>query len=944
MPASETLNQSAAGQELDAVRRHVCHVLGFDYGLIDVLRGDEQISLMRFSSQEGDSQLAYPIESLEDENRESLVEANSKIAQEVARSMQIYVGNCRVKRGRGESDAGRLFPYFVVPMLEEFDESQRTLRGILRLVSLDPSRDNDNIQQTLKIVGQHLATRLPGLALQVLESKERKEFLGQWDLKRILLIHDNRVVRRRFSRCLSSAYNVSETDDAERALSMLQEVPVDVVVVSSDMKHSSGELLYRAVKHNLESRAIPLILVTSEDNSNSCVEGLNAGADDCVDEHCLEAELLARTRTMVRIKKTEREMSTQLNLLEDYAQRLEQLSEKEKKANSRISSDYEHLDKLAKDLRDEKQKTEIRRAQDNLLHRISDILRKSFNVEDNILEMLEHLAGYFQLDCCFAVLPSPDEPQDTIRLEYCTHPTFSLMEQNRDLDVLEIFSSKFNLHEDLFIGDVKRDRKIEPFRRDVLSNYHMYSLFYLPITYEEKLQGILGGHRCESEKIWTLENDQNFLRQVADQLATALTNSRLYKRVERQATIDGLTSLFNHRTGQEKLTEQLRVAERYKRNLCVVMMDVDHFKSINDNHGHPVGDTVLRTVANLIKGDCRDVDIPVRYGGEEFLLVLPEVNQEGATIVAERLRKKLSKEAIYHDDIKLNVTASLGIACFPDDSENQQQLLELADKALYMSKRMGRNQVHTASELSFNEFKKPEEPLPPTDVQSDQPVAAPAAESGAEPATERGAVAEEPQAENANSSALVPEVVNAVKKMAGALYAKSEYNKIHHLETARFAEMVAKVLNLSHKQIEQIRVASLLHDVGLLHVPEDIINKKEQVTAEELKVLMQHPTLGAEMLRSIPALHEICDILESHHECWDGTGYPRGLKGEEIPVAARIVAIVDAYHAMISDRPYRPAMTVDKAKRVLQASAGTQFDPYFVDIFLVVLGEMGTGT
>ncbi|MBX9725260.1 MAG: HD-GYP domain-containing protein, partial [Candidatus Obscuribacterales bacterium] len=178
------------------------------------------------------------------------------------------------------------------------------------------------------------------------------------------------------------------------------------------------------------------------------------------------------------------------------------------------------------------------------------------------------------------------------------------------------------------------------------------------------------------------------------------------------------------------------------------------------------------------------------------------------------------------------------------------------------------------------------------------------------------------------------------KSLASSLYSKSEYNKVHHLETARFAEMVAKVLGLSAKQVEQIRVASLLHDVGLLHVPEDIINKKGQVTAEELKLLMQHPTLGAEMLRSVPALKEICDILEHHHECWDGTGYPLGLKGDAIPLAARIVAIVEAYHAMISDRPYRPAMTTEKAKRVLKSQAGMQFDPFLVDIFIAVLTEL----
>src|ERR1700744_6297551 len=128
------------------------------------------------------------------------------------------------------------------------------------------------------------------------------------------------------------------------------------------------------------------------------------------------------------------------------------------------------------------------------------------------------------------------------------------------------------------------------------------------------------------------------------------------------------------------------------------MMDIDHFKSINDTHGHPVGDTVLKSVAHVIRRDCRDVDIPIRYGGEEFLVVLPEVSQEGAVVVAERLRKTLQRELIEHGDVQLSVTASIGVASYPEDAEGQHLLLEVADKALYMSKRLGRNQVHTAAD------------------------------------------------------------------------------------------------------------------------------------------------------------------------------------------------------------------------------------------------------
>lgn len=933
-----TTDPAELGQELDAVRRHICHILGFDFGIIDVLRPDGLVKLLTFSI-EDENGSDYSIDSLVDSNSESLTEPNSQIARDVVQSHSVHIGKCSIKGGSSSEQ----FPYIVVPIIEGY-ENRWVVKGLLRLVSFDDTREiDDNDMQTLRIVGQHLSSRLPSLALQVLKNQNQNATLSDFDLKNVVLVHSNRVVRRRFSRTLSSVYRISETDNAQKCAELLGSTPADLIVIDSQISGANGEPIYKTLKQKNDTKYTPLIVVTNESAAENRLDCLGAGADDCVDENCLDAELLARARSLIRVKKTERELAMQLKLMEDYTKRLEQVGEKEREANARISKSNAELEMKSRELREKQREAEIRRNQDTLLHRISNTLRRSFNIEENIAQMLEELAGWVSLDCCFVVLPSEEEPYDAVRQEYCSDPSYSLMDKDRDLLLLELFKQNFNPQDDVFISDVLREKKCDPFRKDVLSNYHIYSLFYLPITYEGKVHGILGGHKCESEQIWSTDN-QNFLRQVADQLSTSVTTARLYRRVERQATTDGLTSLFNHRTGQEKLAEQLRLAERYGRNLCTIMLDVDHFKSINDTYGHPVGDTVLKTIAHIIKRDCRDVDIPVRYGGEEFLIVLPEVNIEGARVVAERLRKTLNREVITHEDIQLNVSASLGVACYPDDGDSQHQLLELADKALYMSKRMGRNQVHVASELKFKDLReaKPAAPVEAAETVSDQAAAPPDKASdlplpqGAKPAAKPS-----PQPGD-NESVLVPEVVETVKKMAGALYSKSEYNKVHHLETARFAEMVAKVLGLSAKQVEQIRVASLLHDVGLLRIPEDIINKKGQVTAEELKMLMQHPTLGADMLRSVPALKEICDILEHHHECWDGTGYPRGLKGDDIPLAARIVAIVEAYHAMISDRPYRPAMSSEKAKRVLKSAAGTQFDPFLVDIFLAVLAEFET--
>jgi len=915
-PASGDVTQHAfPGQEIDALRRHICHILGFDVALIDIIRGEEIVNIITFLSEEpeGDAEL----NKLLDEHGHPITNADNQISRKVKSELRPYVGVVHEAEEPGDEVS---YPYAVVPVFEGLDEGSKLLKGLIRVVSFDTSREIEgNDVSTLKLIGQHLSSRLSQLA--TVESQQPQGTTsGEEERDPVVLGVSNRVTKRRFSRVLGQHFSLLETDDASKISEVIAANPTAIVILDFELKGTNGDQLCKQLKEAPQFRHVPIILVAPEADPSKKIQALEAGADDCVLDSCLDAELIARVKASLRLRKTERELATQLQLLEDYAQRLEHHTEQERLASLKVSKEKNQLDALVEKLELSNRHTEMRRNQDLLLRRISDIIRKSFNIEENVGEMLESMAGWLELDCCFVVLPSEDEPQDSMRQEYFTDPSYSLIDKDFDLRILEIFQTHFSGEQILLFNDVKRDKRVDPFRRDVLSNFHLYSVFYVPITYEEKLLGILGGHKCESEAHWSPDNE-SFLAQVADQLAIGVTNARLYKRVERQAITDGLTGLFNHRTGQEKLAEQLRLAERYQRNLAVVMLDVDHFKSINDTYGHPVGDSVLKAIARIIRRDCRDVDVPVRYGGEEFLLILPEVNQEGAVVVAERLRKTLSREVITHEDVQLTVTASLGVGAYPEDAESQHQLLEKADKALYMSKRLGRNQVHTASDLMFNEFETQEQQAAPTQDASAQVAAANAAQGESE-------------------EGLVPEVVEMVKAMAGALYAKSEYNKVHHLETARFSEMVAKVLGLSQRQVEQIRVAGLLHDVGLLSVPEEIINKPGQVNADELRALMQHPILGAQMFRPIHALKEICDILENHHECWDGTGYPRGLKGEEIPLAARIIAIVDSYHAMISDRPYRPAMSKDKAKRVLRNGAGSQFDPFLVDIFLAVLTEL----
>lgn len=974
MTASENSQEQKLPEKeefFDAIRRHICQALGFDFVFVDYVREPEIVNLISFSAEDDDKEAREFVGTLSDENQQSLDVANTHVAQNVRKTQRPWIGKAFMSSGAvtpepdsdldDEEDSDGLsadkegYPYSIVPILQTPHGNAGTVRGLIRVLSFDPTREiTQQDLATLKLMGEHLSTKMSQFAPSG-EAQPAEANRVSFDNEYVLIVHSNRLVRRRYSRILGEKYQVIEADNAEKALDAMQNNRVDLVVLDSEVKGKSGYAFCRVLKESNQFKHVPVILVTSDTNPTARVDGLNVGADDCLSESCFDSELLARVKSSMRHRKTERELAIQLQLLEDYAQRLEQATE-------HLSQDKQLQLKRNRELELLRWESDILRSQDTLLHRISNTIRQSFNITENLHKMLEAFSGWFNLDCCFVVLPSDDEPEDSIRSEYYADEEYQLMQQDVDLRTLEVFKKHFQGEQLLMANDAAHDRRLEPFRKDALPNYHFFSLFFVPITYEQKLLGLLGGYKCESQANWNRDNEA-FLKSVADQVATGVTNARLYARVQRQATTDGLTGLYNHRTGQEKLAEQLRLAERYQRNLAVVMLDVDHFKSINDNYGHPAGDSVLKAVARLVKSNCRDVDLPVRYGGEEFLIVLPEINQEGAAVVAERIRKSLSQEIIHHEDIQISVTGSFGIAAFPEDAHNQQQLLDLADKALYLSKRLGRNQVHTAGDLMFEEISptKPVEQPSRAEAQHDED------EEVLEEETEQNKSAQEPSltapatvpstfnlpqntyadfvptavsAAAEQKEELVPEVVDMVKALATALYSKSDYNKQHHLETARLSELLAKVMGLSQQQVEQIRVAGLLHDVGTLSIPVELINKPGKYNEDEREIINQHAVLGAQLLRPIRALRDICEILENHHERWDGTGYPRGLKGEAIPLPARIVSIVDSYHAMISDRPYRKAMSRDEAIQTLKKGAGLQWDPFLVDIFVAVLASL----
>jgi diguanylate cyclase (GGDEF)-like protein/putative nucleotidyltransferase with HDIG domain len=324
------------------------------------------------------------------------------------------------------------------------------------------------------------------------------------------------------------------------------------------------------------------------------------------------------------------------------------------------------------------------------------------------------------------------------------------------------------------------------------------------------------------------------------------------------------------------------------------MIDLDGFKLFNDTYGHPAGDQIVRQVAELLEHNVRSMDVVGRYGGDEFIVVLPETDAEGAKAVAAHLKTIISERGYRSaDGLVVPTNASIGVASFPDDARQLEQLVAVADANLYESKHRGGD------------------PISQQDLQEDV------------------------------------QTMNALGFLAGLVTAvdnKDHYTRRHSEDVTNYAMAMAEVLGLSTQTKRSLRLAGLLHDVGKISVPDRILRKPGKLNKEELEVIRQHARFGELIVHDVPDVGDVVAAIGGHHEHFDGTGYPRALSGDDIPYLARILAVADAYSAMTSDRPYRKAIPADVAQNELRKAAGRQLDPELVNVFLKILCEKDTGS
>ncbi len=430
---------------------------------------------------------------------------------------------------------------------------------------------------------------------------------------------------------------------------------------------------------------------------------------------------------------------------------------------------------------------------------------------------------------------------------------------------------------------------------------------------------------------YNIQNHISLYQLAATNLGLLVQNSSLYEKVSQNSYIDSLTNLYNHRRFHELLLQEMEYAESSKTKVSVLIFDINDMGEINREYGHSKGDEVIKLVANKINENIKKQDIAARYGGDKIAVILRNMNAEEAKYMAEYLTYTLSCCLV--DDIGPVNKVSVGIATYPDDSMDKEKLLILAEQAVLVSKtkgyKNGRSTIVSTQDYDFWD-----------DTALSSFAAVMAKRHSQLGINFEEALVEQFQNENILSQNHLIEVVTS---LASAIDAKDEYTKDHSSSVSRYSVALARAINLPEKEIERIKLGSLLHDVGKIGIPEDVLTKPSKLTDEEFKIIQQHPTIAVEkILEPNPLLHDLIPIVKYHHEQWNGKGYPCGLKGEEIPLAARIVAIADTYHALISDRPYRKGMSVEKACSILEEGAGIQWDKELVRQFIAIAPSLAT--
>ena len=356
---------------------------------------------------------------------------------------------------------------------------------------------------------------------------------------------------------------------------------------------------------------------------------------------------------------------------------------------------------------------------------------------------------------------------------------------------------------------------------------------------------------------------------------------------------DPLTGLDNHRRFQERLAQEAKRCARSGESLSLLLLDLDHFGQYNQKHGHGAGDQAVQDVAATLKACLPEVAVAARYAGEEFAVLLPQRDLAQAEVLGEMIREAVA-------GLDHGLTLSIGCAEFGTHTAEGEGLVLAAELGVSSAKQLGRNRICRFDSL-------------------------PGADSNADPYQLHRFLKDESLA--------------TIQALAAAVDAKDPYTQGHSQRVAEYAVSLAKSLGLTEDEVALVQMTGTLHDVGKIGVPDAILKKPGRLDDEERRIMETHPALGEVIVRKAPKLVAALPGVRHHHERWDGRGYPDGLRGEQIPHLARILALADSFDAMTSDRPYRKGLSWETALGEIARGAETQFDPDLVPSFIRLMRE-----
>jgi diguanylate cyclase (GGDEF)-like protein len=485
-----------------------------------------------------------------------------------------------------------------------------------------------------------------------------------------------------------------------------------------------------------------------------------------------------------------------------------------------------------------------------------------------------------------------------------------------------------------------------------------------PLIYADQLLGVL---YVETSAAWDFTDDEiTLLQTLTDQVSGALHNALTFQRAQEQAITDGLTGVKTHRFFMEALSAEWKRSTRAGRPFALVLMDLDRFKFVNDFYGHLEGDVVLQRVGQILEQSCRRSDVVARYGGDEFVVLMPETNVDQARQLGGKLRSGVASDPMLREK---NISASFGIAAFPLHGSTPQELIQVADASMYVSKHQGGNAVSTADHYDTDEARRWKKDVLEaylgvelkrqftTGPQAFEEILRRLQHFVQSLSGNMLAATDNGEEVGSAQAPLTSAVIETLTQLSIAIDAKDPYTQGHSQKVSAYGVMLAQSVGLTPNEIEEIRLAGLLHDVGKVGIPEAILNKAGPLDTDEWEVMKTHAALGAQLLdplgdlpstsgdaQTVAGVRKMAGRLREtvlhHHEFFDGSGYPAGLTGTEIPLGARIIGLVDSYDTITSDRMYKRGRSTREAMAELERCGAAQFDPDLVRTFLEVLRRM----